>query len=362
MPSVSAVLSMPYIEPSQAQKHVTHNEALRVLDVLTQLSVLDRTLTVPPTEPATGDCYIVAASATGDWAGHDQDIAVFEDTYWRFETPKTGWRGWVVAENAEVVFDGTGWATFPTSLSNIDGLGIMTSYDSINRLAVASEASLLTHAGAGHQLKINKAAVGDTNSLLFQTNWSGRAEMGLAGSDAFSIKVSPDGGAWITALEFDPATGAASGAAVQATPDDTTAGRLMRADYGYGPGNLLGAVSLSGGTPTGAVIESGTGYVRFADGTQIATAKLTLVQSDAATVSAAWSFGQSFITAPMVQATLDMTSTSGLTPTDDALLGVGAVVPDGVSATISLKRVAGQTDFGVSDSCDVFAIAIGRWA
>ena len=52
MPSVSAVLSMPYIEPSQAQKHVTHNEALRVLDVLTQLSVLDRALTVPPTEPA----------------------------------------------------------------------------------------------------------------------------------------------------------------------------------------------------------------------------------------------------------------------------------------------------------------------
>ena len=33
MPSVSAVLSMPYIEPSQAQKHVTHNEALRVLDL-----------------------------------------------------------------------------------------------------------------------------------------------------------------------------------------------------------------------------------------------------------------------------------------------------------------------------------------
>ena len=49
----------------------------------------------------------------------------------------------------------------------------------------------------------------------------------------------------------------------------------MRADFGYGPGNLLGAVSQSGGTPTGAVIERGASadgeYVRFADGTQICT-------------------------------------------------------------------------------------------
>ncbi len=54
--------------------------------------------------------------------------------------------------------------------------------------------------GAGHQLKINKAAAADTASLLFQSNWSGRAEMGLAGNDAFSIKVSGDGASFVTAL------------------------------------------------------------------------------------------------------------------------------------------------------------------
>ncbi|WOI35010.1 hypothetical protein R1T40_09885 [Tritonibacter scottomollicae] len=41
----------------------------------------------------------------------------------------------------------------------------------------------------------------------------------------------------------------------------------------YGQGNLLGMVSESGGTPTGAVIERGSNangeYVRFADGTQL---------------------------------------------------------------------------------------------
>lgn len=63
---------------------------------------------------------------------------------------------------------------------NIDGFGIATSWDATNRLAVASPASLFTHQGAGHQLKIDKAASTDTASLLYQDNGSGRAEIGLA--------------------------------------------------------------------------------------------------------------------------------------------------------------------------------------
>ncbi len=34
-------LGMPFIEGSQAQKHVTHNEALRILDAVIQIGVLD---------------------------------------------------------------------------------------------------------------------------------------------------------------------------------------------------------------------------------------------------------------------------------------------------------------------------------
>jgi hypothetical protein len=48
-------LLLPYILAAQAQKHVTHNEALRILDGLVQLSVLDRDLTAPPAGPADGD-------------------------------------------------------------------------------------------------------------------------------------------------------------------------------------------------------------------------------------------------------------------------------------------------------------------
>lgn len=41
-------LALPYILPAQAQKHVTHNEALRILDALTQLCVESALTMVPP--------------------------------------------------------------------------------------------------------------------------------------------------------------------------------------------------------------------------------------------------------------------------------------------------------------------------
>ncbi len=73
-------LQLPWILASQAQKHVTHNEALRILDGIVQLSVRDRDLAAPPASPADGDRYIVGSGATGDWAGWDGDVALWTDT------------------------------------------------------------------------------------------------------------------------------------------------------------------------------------------------------------------------------------------------------------------------------------------
>ena len=47
-------LGLPHIAASQAQKHVTHNEALRMLDALVMLAVKDRDLSAPPGSPARG--------------------------------------------------------------------------------------------------------------------------------------------------------------------------------------------------------------------------------------------------------------------------------------------------------------------
>ena len=53
MPDTSTHLLLPYLLAAQAQKHVTVNEALRLLDGLVQLAVLDRHLTAPPASPPT---------------------------------------------------------------------------------------------------------------------------------------------------------------------------------------------------------------------------------------------------------------------------------------------------------------------
>lgn len=303
-------LNLPFLQPSQAQKHVTHNEALRRLDLVVQLSVISVNGTTPPPAPDQGELHALGSAPGGDWNGHPNELAAWLDNAWHFVTPGTGWRVWDQASGQLKVWDGTAWIDPPVATQNLAGVGVATTYDSTNRLSVRGPATLLSHEGAGHQLKINKADPGDTASLLFQSNWTGHAEMGLSGSTGFSIKVSPDGGSWTEALAFDPASGTASGAAVQASADDTTTGRLMRADYGYGPGNLLGPVSESTGTPTGAVIERGSnangGFVRFADGTLICTAELSAVACTTgegalfASPSTAWDFPAAFAAAPAV--------------------------------------------------------------
>jgi hypothetical protein len=103
MSDTTTNLLLPYILAAQAQKHVTHNEALRILDGLVQLSVLDRDLTAPPGSPADGDRYIVASGATGDWAGWDGDVALFTDGAWLRLPPRAGWLVWVQDEACAVV-------------------------------------------------------------------------------------------------------------------------------------------------------------------------------------------------------------------------------------------------------------------
>ncbi len=202
-------LKLPYILPSQAQKHITHNEALRLLDAVLHLSIKSRTRTEAPETPASGERYLVAEPAAGPWAGKEGMIASFIDGGWLFVAPAIGWQAYVEDEAQLTVYDGALWkgvSSVPESLS-LTMLGVQATADAVNRLAISSEASLFNNAGAGHQVKVNKQAVTDTASLLYQTNWTGFAEMGLNGSNDFSVKVSNDSGQWREAIRIDHATG-----------------------------------------------------------------------------------------------------------------------------------------------------------
>ncbi|HRW16712.1 MAG: DUF2793 domain-containing protein [Amaricoccus sp.] len=119
MPDTSTHLLLPYLLASQAQKHVTVNEALRLLDGLVQLAVLDRDLTAPPVAPTDGDRYIVAPGATGGWVGWDGSVAYWVDGAWTRLVPRPGWRAWVEDEATLVVWSGAAWGRLDVALGLI---------------------------------------------------------------------------------------------------------------------------------------------------------------------------------------------------------------------------------------------------
>ena len=101
-------LALPAIEAAQAQKHVTHNEALVLLDALVQLAVESRTLAVPPGSPNEGACYIPAAGATGAWSGWDGQVAAYSGGWFRI-VPLSGLKAWVKAERLTVTYEDGVW-------------------------------------------------------------------------------------------------------------------------------------------------------------------------------------------------------------------------------------------------------------
>ena len=112
MADISPHLLLPYILAAQAQKHVTHNEAIKLLDGVVQLGVLSRVLTAPPVSPASGDRYIVGSGATGLWAGWDLNVAFYVDGAWLRLIPRVGWIAYSVADTAFYSWSGSAWVTF----------------------------------------------------------------------------------------------------------------------------------------------------------------------------------------------------------------------------------------------------------
>jgi len=69
-----------------------YNKTLTVLDTLIGRQVTNRTTTAPPGSPSDGDMYIVAATATGAWASHEGELAIWlaDSSEWYFVPVKTG--------------------------------------------------------------------------------------------------------------------------------------------------------------------------------------------------------------------------------------------------------------------------------
>jgi hypothetical protein len=255
----STHLSLPLVMEGQAQKHVTVNAALAALDAVVQLAV-DGLADAPPADPTDDARWLVGPAPAGDWAGRAGAVAARQGTgaggWWAFHAPARGWTAWDRAAGIARVWTGTAWA--PAAPERLDRLGVATDADATNRLAVAAPGTLLSHAGGDHRVTVNKAAASDTASLLFQSGWSGRAEIGLAGGDALAVKTSADGAVWAEALSVAPTGQVALPLGQFGAALDVARGAVLRVPTPAEAGFCLIA-------PRGAALDA-AGVVAFATG------------------------------------------------------------------------------------------------
>jgi|AntAceMinimDraft_11_1070367.scaffolds.fasta_scaffold06104_2 hypothetical protein len=263
MSEVSPQLLLPLIQPAQAQKHVTHNAAIDGLDVLVQLVVEEFAAITPPSSPQVGRVHALGAAPTGAWAGQANTLASFRNGGWIFTPAHEGWRAWGRDVEELRVFSNGSWRAPSANLAAVTTLGINATADTTNRLAVAGPATLLTHEGGDHQLKLNKANSGATGSLLFQTGFSGRAEMGLTGSDDFTVKVSADGIAFHQALSVDANSGTVALGKSLRFPEQPALSTDPNTLDAYVEGAWTPGFSASSTAPIGATVVSSGRYVRI---------------------------------------------------------------------------------------------------
>ncbi|MGN6772614.1 MAG: hypothetical protein ACTHJQ_22610 [Rhizobiaceae bacterium] len=146
--------------------------------------------------------------------------------------------------------------------------------------------------------------------------------------------------------------------AAQGAKADTAVQPAGLANY-YQKSTILGTVSQSSGVPTGAIIEKGSNangrYVRFADGTQICTALITLVYTTVNVLTIGWTFPAAFTASPLLCGTTDVT-----TPQSSLRSGLVASTINGSSMQVRLGSGSGST-WATTDTAPCYVTAIGTW-
>lgn len=139
----TARFALPLLGIAQAQKEVTHNEALTLLDALVQPVVEAGPQNAPPLTPATGQGWIVGDAPSGAWAGEAGALALWTTGGWRFIAPRDGMRTVRSSDGAVLRFAGGAWVE-PDALASPAGGAVV---DSEARAAI--DALILALAGHG---------------------------------------------------------------------------------------------------------------------------------------------------------------------------------------------------------------------
>lgn len=189
----TAQLNLPLLSPSQAQKHVTVNEALTRLDGLVQLRLKSVDQTIPPAVFSDADCYGVPVGATGDWAGREAMIAIATNGGWDFIAPRKGFRAFILDACVEAVFDGADWRLGAVSFT-ANGAGLNV---------ISAEIDVAVPAGGGFStvdvIPERALVFGATGVVTTAISGASAWQLGVAGDEQrYGSGLSISAGSWMS--------------------------------------------------------------------------------------------------------------------------------------------------------------------
>ncbi|MFA5582425.1 MAG: DUF2793 domain-containing protein [Paracoccaceae bacterium] len=195
-------LGLPLVQPAQAQKHITVNEALARLDGLVQLVLQSVTTPTPPAVAADGDCYGVPMGGANEWAGQAGQIAIRSNGGWVFAPAHPGFRSFVADQSAYARHDGADWIIGATAHS-AHGAALIHEVVEFDHDISAGPVSI-----AANVLPGNAVVYGVTGRVV--TAISGTASgfrLGVAESDnRYGSGLGLGAGSWIMGLTGTPMT------------------------------------------------------------------------------------------------------------------------------------------------------------
>ncbi len=142
----SSRFNLPYLAVGQAQKEITHNEALIMIDALLHPAV-EAELITPPTaldETHAGRCWLVGSGASGVWQNKAGQLACWTGNSWRFLIRREGMRVRNLALGVDMTATGSGWIA-PGIVANPSSGTVV---DSEARAAISGLLSILRSAGS----------------------------------------------------------------------------------------------------------------------------------------------------------------------------------------------------------------------
>lgn len=130
------------------------------LNKLPWISVLSNTVRTPPEKPATGDTYLVADNALGDWTGYDGYIAEWSGTGWLLKQADDG-HGVGLPDGTQLLrVGGKYWTQTAMDVQSGKWVFATTSGTDNNYMAYMTPAPLGVWAGAHVRLKLDRRNTG----------------------------------------------------------------------------------------------------------------------------------------------------------------------------------------------------------